>query len=165
MAQDPAVEELSKKKSKKKLIVIIAATLVLLGGGGGAAAWYFTQQKHGDKKEAKHEEEAHPVAPVFLTLETFTVNLSPEAGEQYLQVDITLNAADQPEADLIKLHMPQVRNRVLMLLTSKKASEISSVEGKRILSEEIAKQINEPFTQKGKPQKVSGVYFTSFVIQ
>lgn len=164
MAQDPAVEELSKKKSKKKLIVILAAAIVLLGGGGGAAAWYFTQQKPDThKKEAV--EEAPPAAPVFLTLETFTVNLNPEAGEQYLQVDITLNTADQAEADLIKLHMPQVRNRVLMLLTSKKASDISTVEGKKALSEEIARQINEPFTPKAKPQKVSGVFFTSFVIQ
>ena len=172
MAQEPAaveevvVEEQPKKKSKKKLIIIVAAVLALAGIGGGAA-WYFMHQKSaqpaGHAKEVK--EEVAPKEPIFVKLETFTLNLDPSDGEKYLQTDITLNVESKEEADLLEVHMPQVRNRVLMLLSSKKASEIASMEGKKALSNEIATQINQPFVNKGKPQKISGVFFTSFVIQ
>ena len=62
------------KKSNKKLFIIIGAVLLLLGGGG-AAAWFMTQGGHGSKEA--HVEPAKP--PVFLPLETFTVNL--QGGE------------------------------------------------------------------------------------
>lgn len=166
MAQDPAVEvaveEAPKPKSKKKLIIIVSAVLVLACGGGGAA-WYFMHQKSDYPKKVK--EEVVVKEPAFVKLETFTVNLNPEDGEKFLQVDITLNATSKEESEFLEQQMPQVRNRVLMLLTSKKASDISSMEGKKLLSQEIGTQINQPFTSGGKPPKISGVFFTSFVIQ
>ncbi len=166
MAQEPVVEVSAEapKNSKKKLIIILAAVLLLAGGGG--AAWYFMHKGsgHDAKKEAEKEEAAH-VEPAFVKLETFTVNLNPEDGEKYLQVDITLSASGKEEAASIEEHMPLVRNRVLMVLTSKMASEISSMEGKKALSKEIAAQVNQPFSAGAKPQKVSDVFFTSFVIQ
>ena len=45
------------------------------------------------------------------------------------------------------------------------ASEISSTEGKQALSEEITAVLKKPFSEKGKPLEISGVFFTSFVIQ
>jgi len=176
MAQEPVVEEEAaeeapKKSSKKKLIIIIASAVLVLSGIGGGAAWYFMHKKTDGHKVAKEEKETeakaeeHSVDPVFLKLETFTVNLSPEDGEKYLQVDMTLNAASKEEASYLEVHMPQVRNRVLMLLTSKKASDITSVEGKKLLSQELTEQLNQPYSADGKPKKISGVFFTSFVIQ
>lgn len=174
MAQEPeaveaVAEEQAPKKSKKKLIIILAAVIALTGIGGGAA-WYFMHQKSGhekgQEKEAKEaKEEAASAEPIFVKLETFTLNLDPSDGEKYLQADITLNVDNKEEADKLEQHMPQVRNRVLMLLSSKKASDISSMEGKKTLSNEIAKEVNQPFVSNGKPQKVTGVFFTSFVIQ
>ena len=166
MAQEPKSEEAAveapAKSSKKKLIIIIAAVLVLAGGGGGAA-WYFLHQKSDPKKEAKHEEPAH--APVFVTLETFTVNLQPDPDEKFLQLDLSMQVDNAEEAELLKGQMPAIRNRLLMLLTSKKATDISSSEGKKQLSDEIIAEVKKPFSAGAKPQKVSGVFFTSFVIQ
>jgi len=34
-----------------------------------------------------------------------------------------------------------------------------------VFSTEITEQVNLPFVPKGEPQKVSGVFFTSFVVQ
>ncbi len=61
--------------------------------------------------------------------------------------------------------MPKVRNRLLMLLSSKKPSEISTIEGKQQLAAEIIAQVNLPFNDKGPEQDVSDVMFTSFIIQ
>ncbi len=152
-----AAEAAPPKKSKKKLFVILGALVVLLGGGG-AGAWYFMA---GSAPKEAHEEPPKP--PVFLPLETFTVNL--QDGEQYLQLDITLQVSDPAQLELIKLHMPRVRSRLLALLSSKHADELATVEDKKKLTQEILAQVKQPFDPKGKPQQVDDVLFTSFVIQ
>lgn len=167
MAQDPkqeaSTEEVAPvKSSKKKLIIILAAVLVLAAGGGGAA-WYFMKDKPADKKAEKHVEAPKP--PVFLALETFTINLQPDPDEKFLQLDVTLQVAGPEVADYIKLQMPAVRNRLLMLLTSKTASEISTSEGKALLSEEMLAALKKPYATGEKPQEITSVLFTSFVVQ
>jgi hypothetical protein len=49
------------------------------------------------------------------------VNLQQETGDQYLQVAMTLQVQDGQTAEALKLYMPQVRSRLLMVLSSKKA--------------------------------------------
>lgn len=159
----PKVEppvEMPVAKPKKKRLLIIGVALALLGSGG-AGAWYFTQQ-NSDPGAAKAEP---PALPVFVSLEPFTVNLQPDNGEQYLQVALTLQVSDEAQTELIKLHMPQVRSRLLLLLSSKQASEILTVEGKNHLASEIIAQLKQPFTPKAAPQNIRSVFFTSFVIQ
>jgi flagellar protein FliL len=155
---DPKADAVVPKASNKKMLVlIIAALAVVLAGGAG---WYFTQGKAG----AAHKEvKAEP--PIFVPIEPFTVNLQPETGEQFLQTALTLHIADPAQVELIKLNMPIVRDRLLLLLSSKKASELISPEGKKQLSGEIVASVNTPFAPKGAAQKVSGVSFTSFIIQ
>ena len=146
------------RKSKKKLF-IVAGALVILLGGGGAGAWFFMHGSH-DTQE-KSAEPAKP--PVYLPLETFTVNL--QGGEQYLQTDITLQVADPAQVEPIKLHMPRVRSRLLTLLSSKQADELITPDDKKKLAQEILAQIKLPLDPNGKPQQVDDVLFTSFVIQ
>lgn len=150
-------------KSKKKLIIIIAAAVLLLGVIGGGAA-VFLSKKNSSAKDKEHKAEPAK-APVFLPLEAFVVNLQSETGDKYLQVSMTLQVLDEEQANLLKLNMPQVRSRLLMLLSSKETSEILSSEGKEKLIEEIVEQVKLPFVPKGPSQKVSGVFFTSFVVQ
>jgi flagellar FliL protein len=162
MAADPKPDGAeAAPASKKKLIIIIAAVVLMAGGGG--AGWFLMQPKDGHKKEVKHEEPAK--APVFIALDTFTVNLQPDPEEKFLQLEISLQVASPEQAELLKTQMPAVRNRLLMLLTSKMASEISTSEGKQQLSDEIVAEVKKPFSKDAKPQEVSGVFFTSFVIQ
>ncbi|HQT34168.1 MAG: flagellar basal body-associated protein FliL [Thiobacillus sp.] len=153
---DEAAEAAPAKKSKKKLFIIIGALVVLLGG---AAAWFFTQSDGAPKDaEAKPQQ-----PPVYLALDTFTVNL--QEGERYMQVDVTLQVADQAQADAIKLHMPRVRSRLLALLSSKHAEALTTAADKQALAQEILAQVKLPFDAQAKPQQVDDVLFTSFVIQ
>ncbi len=151
------------KKSKKKFVLILIILLVLLGAGGGAA-WYFMGKDAGGAAQAKAKQAPKP--PVFMVIEPFTVNLQPDgAGDQFLQVAFSLQVATEKDVDTIKLYLPQVRSRLLLLLSGKKASEISTIEGKKALSEEIIAQVKQPFAPGAPPQNVSNVFFTSFVIQ
>lgn len=153
-----AAEAAPPKKSKKMLFIIVGAVVLLVGGG--AAAWFLTQGGH-DGKEAA--EAAPPKVPVYMPLDTFIVNL--QGGEQYLQTDITLEVADQAQVDLIKLHMPRVRSRLLALLSSQDAENLVTAEDKKKLAQAIVAQVNQPFAPKSKPQQVEDVLFTTFVIQ
>ncbi|MBI3712960.1 MAG: flagellar basal body-associated protein FliL [Burkholderiales bacterium] len=159
----PAEEGAPAPKSKKKLIVIIVAAVVLLAAAGGGAMMFLGKKKSSDKKE-EHKEE-HAKAPVFMPLEPFVVNLQSDEGDKYLQVQMTLQVEDDAQVNLIKANAPQVRSRLLMLLSSKDANEVLTPEGKEKLIQEIIEQVSLPFVPKGEPQKVSGVFFTSFVVQ
>jgi flagellar FliL protein len=169
MAKDPKSAESADEapaKSNKKLIIIIIAVVVLLVGGAGA--WFFMQggdAEHGEGEHAEVEEEHAELPPVFVPLEIFTVNLQPDPDERFLQLEMSLQVATAEEEAKITGHMPAVRNRILMLLGSKEAGEILDTEGKQALIEEIIESVNEPFSEKGKPQEVTGVFFTSYVIQ
>lgn len=148
-----------KKSGGKKRILIIAGAVLLLGAGGGGAAWYL------DRKQDSAEVQVKQKPPVFVTLDTFTVNLQSEHGDQHLQTNLTLKIEDAAAADLIKLHMPEIRNRVLLLLSSKAASQIAAVEGKRKLASELLAEIRQPFGESRPELAVQSVLFTSFVIQ
>lgn len=150
-----AEEAAPARKSKKKLFIVVGALVVLLGGGAGA--WFFTQGSHAAK------EVEPPKAPVYLALETFTVNL--QGGEQYLQTDITLQVTDEVQVEAIKAHMPRVRSRLLTLLSGKQADELVTAADKKKLAQEILAQVKQPFDPNGKPQQVDDVLFTTFVIQ
>lgn len=148
------------KSSKKKLMVMLVMGLVVVGLGGGAA-WYFTQGKPAGAEHAAAKAEP----PVYVPIESFTVNLQPETGEQYLQIAFTLQVPNQKQGEEIKANMAKVRSRVLLLLSGKKASEISSVEGKQKLAREITAAVKQPFVDKGEQQQVADVLFTAFIIQ
>src|SRR5450830_357307 len=150
-------------KSKKKLIIIIAAAVLVLAGVGGGAA-FFLSKKHSGSKEKEEKVEA-PKVSAFLPMEPFTVNLQSDAGDKYLQVTMTLEVEGEEQANLIKANMPQVRSRLLLLLSSKDASEIITADGKKNWYKKLNEKVSQPFAPKGESQKVSGVYFTSFVVQ
>lgn len=145
---------------KKNMLVIAIAGAVIAAAGGGAA-WFFTQSK-ADAPAAQAS--AEPA--MFVPLDAFVVNLQPEEGnDAYLQIGVTLQVPNLEAEELLKQNMPKVRSRVLMLLSGKHKSEITTVEGKRQLANEIITAIKEPFVPKGKPQEVSEVLFTTFIVQ
>lgn len=152
-------------KSKKGLIIGILIAIIAIGAGAGGT-WYFMQQ---DGDEEAEEEKPKPKAKLrpttFVDLEVFTVNLQPEESGQYLQVGLTVKARETEVVQEIAKQMPSIRNRILMLLSSKKAAEISGINGKQQLSQQIADEIRQSLDSEDLQEDVREVLFTSFVIQ
>lgn len=138
---------------------------VLAAGGGGAWVMLKGGGDHDEAPTKSKQKSAKLGPPTYVTLEPFTVNLQQENGEQYLQVAFTLQVGGLEDSENIKNNMAKVRSRVLLLLSSKRASEINTPEGKQQLSQEILEQIKEPFDRRGPEQDVLEVLFTSFIIQ
>ncbi len=157
-------DEATPKKKKGKKLLIIGLALALLGGGGGAGAWYFLRPKHHDpKEEAKKEAAKHP--PAFVNLEPFTVNLQDDEEAHFLQTEIVFEIVGNELVEPMKAQMPALRSNILLLLSSKTSHDISTIEGKRKLAQEIMAEARKrlPATEHG--QGITNLHFASFVIQ
>ena len=140
------------KRGGSKMMLIVAVVAAIAAGVGGT--YFFLQKSGGAKHEAKVEP---PKPPVFVTLDQFTVNLQLEESPQFLQVGLSLKVRDAAVADDLKLHMPEVRDRTLLLLSSQKASTLLTLEGKKKLANTIVATINailEPATAYAPPAPV-----------
>lgn len=127
------------KKSSKKLVLGAVAALVLIIAAG--AGWYFTK----GKDDAHHVEEvkvAPPKTPIFVALEPFTVNLQRESSDQYLQMGISMKMFEIDIETKIKANLPEIRSKILQLLTTKTATELLTAEGKTQLVKEILAMSN-----------------------
>ena len=138
--QEPEVVEVPAPKTKKKgMLLSILLGVALLGAGGGV---WFALGGGADTPQGVETPEKPAGPPVFFALETFTVNLQPAGSEHFLQTEITLRVQSQSIVDKIRLHMPEVRNRILFLLSSKNASELVTSSGKENLAEELRIEIS-----------------------
>jgi flagellar FliL protein len=168
---DDDLEGIPLPKSKKKLFIILAMAFVLLSAIGGGVYYFLLRTPVDPATESgattAGAKEVPGKPPIFLPLESFTVNLKTSPGEdqQFLQIGISLQLRSEKSGDPIKQRMPQVRNRVLLLLTNSRASELSTTEGKEKLVEQMLTQVNGLYPQMGDDSPVLGVYFTSFIIQ
>jgi flagellar FliL protein len=129
-------------KSKKMLIIGIVVLLIIIAGGAG---WFFSKGSApaaaGHEEAAKKTEPAHEAKFVPLG-ENFTVNLQREEGDQYLQAGITLKIVQPELEEKIKTMMPEIRSKLLFLLSGKKPSELQTMEGKKKLISEIIAEVD-----------------------
>jgi flagellar FliL protein len=128
-----------KPPRSKKLLLMALIVLVLVAGGGGAAFVFMS----GDESEEHADAQAPEQPSIFVPLETFTVNLLPSDGvQQYLQTNVTLKLTSQTTADTLKTRMPEVRNRILMILSAKRPAELLPATGKQKLAGEIGEAVH-----------------------
>ncbi|MCA1772865.1 MAG: flagellar basal body-associated protein FliL [Halomonas sp.] len=149
---------------KKLLWVMII--LVLLSSAGAAAAIYMVLDQDDDNSEDTTEQVAESKPPVFLTIEPFTVNLADDRhGTRLLYTGITLRVEDEDMRELLEEHMPQVRSRLLSVLSGQEAGELTSSEGKQQLASTINERLSEPFDENQPPLELREVLFTEFIVQ
>ena len=151
--------------SKKLLWVMII--LELLSSAGAAAAIYLVldQRNSSDSGEAQ-QQTVELTPPVFTRIEPLTVNLADDRyGSRLLYTGITLRVGNEQSKTIIEEHMPQVRSRLLILLSGKQANELTSTEGKEELAQAIISRLNVPFTENQPPLDLREVLFTEFIVQ
>lgn len=161
-----------KKKSSMKLIIIAVVGLVVLGAGGffGWKFFFAAPDKPKDQaaveeqkaKEGEGKEAAATKPGTVLNLQPFIVNLADPSGKRYLKLSLAVDAKDEKLKAELEARMPMIRDSILLLLTSKSYSDISTVAGKIRLRNEILKIINKALVGVGG---VHAVYFTEFVVQ
>jgi flagellar FliL protein len=95
-------------------------------------------------------------------LEPFIVNLS--SFDRYLQATLTLQLASGEIAEKIKVLMPMIRHGLIIILSSKEASQLQTSEGKHEVIAEIREKLNQVLDVK-EHDGVSDIFFENFIIQ
>lgn len=155
--------------SKKAIIIIGIAVIIFMAaiGGGFYMLWSKMAQMNvagtetvATEEGAEGEEEPDTIGPMY-SLDSFVVNLAEAGGNRYLRVTMELELTDEVLHTELDQRLPQVRNAMLMILPSKKAEDINTVDGKLALRDQLINEINS-FMTTGE---VTNIYFTEFVIQ
>ncbi|WP_431221966.1 flagellar basal body-associated protein FliL [Serratia sp. L9] len=153
--------------AKKRPILVILLVLITLGACGAAGYSWWLMQQHKDGKSAAPAKVQPPAAPVFMPLDTFTVNLvTPDNDpDRVLYIGLTLRLPDEGTRRQLNDFLPEVRSRLLMLLSRQEAGQLASEQGKQQLVAEIKDVLSPPLV-KGQPkQVVSDVLFTAFILR
>ena len=97
----------------------------------------------------------------IFSLDTFIVNLADQERNRYLRVTMDLEIVASTDAAKLTERLPQIRDRILMILPSKQFDDIASMEGKIALRDEIIAKLNSLFPKN----VVTNIFFTEFVVQ
>jgi flagellar FliL protein len=104
--------------------------------------------------------------PIFVALEPMTVNLQSE-GERakFVHLGVVLKVRDEKAKAQITEFMPELRSRILLLLSNRQPGSLMSPEDKSRLTDEIRAEFNRPLATGSPSQGVVSVSFNTFVVQ
>jgi flagellar protein FliL len=161
-----------------KLLIIVSVIALLFGVGGAVVAVKFLggsdkNTDHAD--EHKVETAAKPdtqsggsgksgqaaTPGVMFDLDPFIVNLADVPDVRYLKLTVKLEVDNDAISANLSARVPQVRDAILVLLSSKDVNAVRTTQGKFQLRDEITQRINGLLPKPG----VRSAYFTDFVVQ
>lgn len=115
-----------------------------------------TGEHEAQQKEATEEKDfVGKVVP----LETFIINLAGSKGRKVAKVNMELELKGEGVSEEIEKRKAQIRDYIIIILSSKTYEEVSTKDGKNNLRNEIKDTINSYLT-KGK---ITNVFFTEFI--
>lgn len=154
-----------KKKKNMMLLLILGG----LGVSSIAGTALFMSGMLGNKQnEADPAKEAVKVkkVPVYMAFDKpITVNFETESGLRFLQVEIEVMTYDPLVPELIKTHMPVIRNELILIFSSQDYGDLISAEGKEKIRTTVLKKLQEIMDARAGKAHIEEVYFTNFVIQ
>jgi flagellar FliL protein len=146
-----------------KRIILIVLIAIIAAGAAGAGVWFFMSKR---APAAASAEAPPPPAPLFFPLESMTVNLQSDDGQQhFLRIGLTLKLTDPKVQQELTVHMPELRSRILLALSNHHPDDLAPLDGKRALATELQTLIEQPTDKGAAPVHVQDVLFTEFVVQ
>jgi flagellar FliL protein len=155
-------------KSKLKLIIVIVLALLLAIGGSVGATWFLLSKSMKKEEAPAAEEHAAPVKQpaIYESLApAFVVNFNYNGRQRYMQVTVALMARDQAALDALKVHMPVLRNNLVMLFSSQDFESLTSSVGKEMLRQKATASVQELAQKEVGKTVIEQVLFTNFVLQ
>jgi len=116
-------------------------------------------EKESEAKSASGEAKDDVVGKL-VPMETFLVNLAGTRGNKLVKINMELEVDNPKVEDEIDHRKPQIRDIIIILLSSKTYDQVTTREGKESLRDEVKDTVNS-FLVKGKIKKV---YFTDFIV-
>lgn len=164
--QSAEKDEVKKRKLPVKIIVMAVVGVLIFGGAAFALKEGLLQRvlgsgqqepaaSRGQKKQTKQN-----MGPIY-SLDAFLVNLMEPMGKRYLKAKIELELDSEKLKPEMDMRLPQVRDAILTMLSSKSYEDINDLSGKFQLRADIISILNGYL----KTGKIENVYFTEFIVQ
>jgi flagellar protein FliL len=170
-AHGKAASEEQKKGSPIIKIVILVVILAVLGGGGFFGYLKFFKkaqpeedggaQAHASAPAQAHGASGKPEKQVIFDWEPLLVNLADPGGKRYLKLGMKMELNNDPVLEEVKNRGFQLKDSMIMVLSSKEFDDIATPSGKQALKQEIMVQVNKII----KLGQVKEIYFTDFIVQ
>lgn len=166
------LEEGKEEEAKKKgfpMKIILLCVVFLFVAGGGFFVWKsgFLGKFSEESKKLVEEKTGDAdtkvdidIGPIY-SLEDFIVNLADAGGKRYLKIRLDLELNGENVKEEIGRRLPQMKDGVLTLLSSKRYEDIYETEGKSQLRAELLSELN----QHVATGRITNIYFTEFIVQ
>ena len=174
--EDTGSEGESKGGGKGGIVMIVVAALISLGLGAGGAFFFASTQvqpaqaiptpeeslaMEESKAAAAQKKETENFKERLYALEPLVVNVTGDGYNRFLKLRVELETSDPMMREELDARLPQVRDALIVLLSSKQLSDITDFEGKALLKEDILERVND-LLETGS---VRSILFTEFVVQ
>ena len=153
-------------KGGMSMIVVLLVAVLCLGAGAGGAFFLLGGSGEAEAAETAPAEAApvnvaEDIAARSLGLEPFVVNVTGDGYPRYLKLKVELEADTPAARDEIEARLAQIRDTVILLLSSKRLDDIADFEGKALLKDDLRERLNG-LLESGE---IRSVHFTEFVVQ
>lgn len=145
--------------AKKSPMVLIIAIVAILAIAGGVVATLMITKKHAPPPKPDPGE--YVKVGETVPLDEFMINLADPSNDHYLKTTMTLGLKPGVAAEKFKDKLPEVRDVIIMVLTSKRLAEIKSPAGKTELKNTLRERINTALGEKD----IADIYFQDFAMQ
>lgn len=188
MAQAKDAKKDEPKKGGSSIVMLLVVLILGLGIGGGGA-WFMAgkaakastskaaEDEHGGGDEhAEAAEDEHGGGDghggggakdaIYVSIDpALVVNLEDVDAVRYLQVEMQVQTKKTTVEDAVKLHMPAIRNALLMLMSEQDYRELLKVTGKEKLRTAALAEVRRVLKEQAGIGGIENLYFTSFVSQ
>ena len=181
MAEEQGAEESEKKGGKGKLILFIVLGILLIGLSVGGTLLAVKMLSPEPEPAVALDEDGNPIPPegaeaeeepqmkapaIYFPLKPpLIVNYESKGRQRFLQAEISLMAREDDVIEAVELHMPMIRNSLILLFSGMVYEEMQTDEGREVLRQDALAEIQRIMEQElGKPG-VERVLFTNLVMQ
>ena len=166
MAKSDAAVKDPAGKGKLKLILVIAAALLLAIGLSVGATWFFMHSAESKPAAAAETAVVGKQAAIFEPLlPAFVANYNQNGRQRYMQVSITMMGRNQADIDALKVHMPVIRNNLVMLFSGQDFATLASPVGQEMLRQKATASVQEVAQKELGKVAIEQLLFTNFVLQ
>lgn len=164
-AADPAV---AAQQKRKKLLLTVGAAVLLVGISVVltlALTGGFSSESEAEATPVSYAPSGKQTAVYYPLNPPFVVNFEDRGRSRFLQAELTLMLRDAEITKALDLHMPAIRNALVMLLSAQSFENLQTPEGKEALREEALVRVQQVLRYEiGRPG-VEQVLFVNFVMQ
>jgi len=154
---------------KMKIIMIAVGAILLLAIGvfAGPAVMNMISPPEEPDEEAIVDEGPSTDPAIYTSLHPpLVVNFKDALGDShFMQITMEVMARDQDLINLVRDHVPAVRNSLILLYSASVYEEVTTPEGKQQMLADGLLEIQRVMEETTGETGIEAVYFTSLVIQ